>query len=455
MKRGHKVFLVTAAAIVLIVASVILTNQTALTGYAIHSGGCGTEITTSGDWELDGDLTCTNSSNGLTISASDTTLNCQDNSIIGDQNANAIALIISTNLTNIKLTNCNILNFTTQISTESNLEIENTNIEEITNCVEGNWTDLGGNSGCLDTTGPTINIENQTLEENQTLSYTIDVTDPSGIANLTLEDLTNYTIEINVTETNSTENNQTNSTSNETEFSTTESNNPIFTLEANTITSTELPIAIYTLEITVQDTKGYESTETLTVTVTEVTIEEESTSNDNGNSNEDNNDNSDSSSSGSDTKKTTKQESCGQDVAWTCTDWNECGDDGFERRTCKKTSDKCNDPLPLTKRACTTTEKIEEPETQENIVDVNTGEENPDSVALTGKSIGPLEKLNLSGKILSIGAIAVIAVGFILTLVLGKRKKIRQSTRILAHKPTKGKKTKDDNDKLYSWEDKN
>jgi hypothetical protein len=430
MKRGHKIFLIVAATLVITVSIVVLTNQMAITGFVIHSEGCGSSIVTAGEWELEANLDCT-STNGITISTSGIDLNCQDHIIQGSQNPNFTGIIVSPNLTDVLIENCDLQNFTNPISigVNSNLQIQNSYVEQITNCVSGSWTDVEGNTGCLDTTGPVVSLTNQSLTENQSLNYQVIATDPSGIANYSIEN-----------------------SENSSGFSTTVL--PFFSIsQTGLLTSSALPVGVYTISISVKDTIDHSTTKILGVLVTQA---QQQNTNQNSQADSSSGGSSSSSDNNDDKKENTKKklQICGVEKAWSCIEWGECTN-GFERRTCTKNDEKCNDPLPQTKRPCTLEPEEIPEETPEEIIESNIVEEEK-NVAITGKSVNPLEKLKGRNAIFSVAALALIAAGFVLTLVLNRRRKIKQVTQQASiQKPSRHYTKKDDSKKLWDWEEHN
>jgi hypothetical protein len=430
MKRLQKVVISSISIVILLsVLIIILTSPPTFIGYAVIIESCEGTISSPGLHELNDTVTCS-SGNALILNSSNITLECNNNLITGAGDANSVAITINANLTNTSIQNCNISGFYDPIivTDPSNFSIKNTYVVANNTCVTGDWTDNGGNTGCLDTTGPTIGLENQTRYDNETLKYTISTTDPSGVLNHSVSDTENFTI-----------------------------NSSGFLSNAST-----LAIGNYSLNISASDTLFYNSTVLMNMEILQgVTPEppEESSSND---------DNDDSSSGGSPSGGSPSSNSpsssiniCGKDVAYDCTEWSVC-ENNLQDRTCTKASDECDDSLPATSQGCipelidetcepnwdcTWTEcdtnnirqaidcsDLNECNLPETIPIEETCEIKEESVILTGGAITALEKLKSyknSIQTLKTGTITFIiivflVVGFVLTLVLSKKAKSKR-----------------------------
>jgi hypothetical protein len=405
-------------------------GQKSITGLAIFSSECGDSINSAGSWDLNASLSCS-SGNGISLNASNIVLNCQNFYLTGGDDDNSIGIQVSSDLSNVSIQNCNITGFYDPISIDSNSElgIMNSFVKESNTCITGDWADNGGNTGCLDTKGPSITVSTQSIRQNQSLIYQIEASDPSGIANYS-EDSSNFTINSSGILTN----------------------------------STELTIQSYSVNISVTDTLGFSSSTVLTIEVSAIPdpTPEDDSSNDDSSSGGSSGGSSDSSSSQK-PKKKKELKDCSVDEAWNCIAWSECVD-GEQKRSCSRKDDNCNTPLPLTTQSCIDivpeiVEEEEEPEVQQLEIKEEEPEQNP---AITGGAITALDKLKelknpvlfIRNNLLAFVSLLAILIGFILAMALNRKTKVKLSKRALVTKD-KIANTKDDSKKLWDWEDKN
>ena len=402
MQKLHKgVLIVTSTLILIVIGISFFLGPISLTGLVIYEGACGGFINSEGFYELNSSLSCS-SGDGIKINSSNIKINCNSYSITGGSDVNSNGILVSSNLTNVTIQFCNISSFYNIISVNSNtnLNIKNSTAIQNNSCVIGNWTDLGGNTGCFDTTGPSLFLSNQTIYSNNSLSYQILASDPSGISNYSINDNANFSVSSSGLLKN----------------------------------ITSLAIINYIIKITATDIRSYSSSELFNLNV-QTTPQPDDDSSDDGSSDDDDNDGSSESSPSSESNL----KECTEQQAWECTEWGDCINN-IQKRNCLKKDQKCNTPLPATNRDCTVIEESNSEETEaegpveeiEVSGNINEAAEITGS-AITGGVISPLQKPLQILKNNPVPFIAglILVVGFILTIVLGyKRKKARSSLKL-------------------------
>ena len=397
-----------------------------LTGLVIYEGSCGSSINESGFWELNSTNISCASGNALKIEASDVIFECNGNYISGGLDENSTGVEIDSDLTNVTIQNCNIENFYDPIVVHENsdLGIQGTFVEANNSCVTGNWTDLGNNTGCLDTSAPILTIVNQTAYTNESLSYDIATTSSQGITNFSLSNNTNSTDHLNF------------------------SINSTGTL----VNSTGLEVKTYGFDITATDIINQSTTEPITITVLQGT-DSSTTEPTPDTSSDDDDDSGESSSSGGSTGTSPPSSNSPNCVdAYECTEWSACTDDK-QTRSCTKVKLKCKNVPPEKEQNCTLDLAPEEP--QETTEQSEEELEETSSSSITGRTIGGTIRQSFNyakNNILIPIAILVIVIGFIITLVLEKKVKRTRLSKTPLGKKQPG--AKDDSNKLWDWEEK-
>ncbi len=310
-----------------------------ITGLAVFQGTCSNSINSGGYWELNSSLGLCGNSTGIYLNASNVQLDCKGYQINGNYSENAYGVFVQANLNNVSMSNCNVTGFKNAvfIGTGSVLSISGSYASSSEQCVLGNWTDVSGNTGCLDIVSPVFSVNDSTIYNNQSFAYQVQTSDISGIASYNLTD------------------------------------SALFSVNSSgyMYNSSALAVTNYTLNLSVYDSVGNFGVDTFVVSVLESVVQTQTSNSTNTTQ---------TTTTQTTAKTTTKTESkssstttastvnyaeqCVSGVGWKCSEWGECLLNGTRVRECTKLIPGCVirdksvenctyvDPATLVKEEC-------------------------------------------------------------------------------------------------------